>query len=73
MAKRAIDYYFNSGSGMDKRITLGQLPGDLAKLGSLELQGLDLTGGWLFLETKLNPAPTPASTNVAANGERGQK
>ncbi|NDE15869.1 hypothetical protein EBZ80_13150 [bacterium] len=69
MAKRAIDYYFNSGSGMDKQITLGQLPGDLAKLGSLELLGLDLTGGWLMLETKLNPA---AST-IAANGERGQK
>lgn len=69
MAKRAIDYYFNSGSGMDKLITLGQLPGNLAKLGSLDLQGLELTNGWMLLETKLNPPVT----NVAANGERGQK
>ena len=66
---RAIAHYFNGTVGMEKRIKLGQLPGKFAKLGSLELLGLDLQDGWLFLETKLNPATTAA----AAINDRGQK
>ncbi|NBQ54087.1 MAG: hypothetical protein EBU49_10965, partial [Proteobacteria bacterium] len=67
---RAIDYYFNGDNkGLDKQIKLGQLPGDLAKLGSLELLGLDLKDGWLMLESKLNPPPA----TIAAKTERGEK
>ncbi len=67
---RAINYYFNGDNqGLDKRIKLGQLPGNLAKLGSLELLGLNLQDGWLMLESKLNPPPA----TIAAKSERGQK
>ena len=64
---RAIDYYFNDDNGkkMDKKIKLGHLPGSLAKLGSLELLGLDLKDGWMLIETKLNPA-----SSVAEQSER---
>ena len=73
---RAIDYYFNrDNKGLDKQIKLGQLPGNLAKIGSLELLDLDLRDGWLMLESKLNPSPSSSSSSatIAKSSERGQK